>query len=99
LLKCGVVFDCPISKPGREGNPVDDAKRPEELFHFVAGVFGLLKPSLISAGGAMGRLNSAAREAITIIPIHNAARHPNGAAAIITMVFLIFINFSAIAGG
>ena len=56
-------------------------------------MFVLLKPSLISAGGAMGRLSSAAREAMVIIPMHNAARHPTGAAAIIRITFLIFIDF------
>lgn len=58
----------------------------------VACVFVLLKPSLISAGGATGRLNIAPREPITIIPTHNAAKHPTGAAATIRMVFLIFID-------
>jgi len=63
--------------------------------HLLAGVSVLLKPSLISAGGAIGRLNSAPREAIIIIPSHNAVKQPTGATATIRMVFLIFIDFFA----
>lgn len=56
-------------------------------------MFVVLKPSLISAGGAIGRLNSAPRETIAISPTHNAVKHPTGATATIRMVFLIFIDF------